>query len=676
MKKTVIFGLLLLFTIQTTGKTRVATPQGRAKADVYGFVPHTVGGVWTVESNFGSYGDANASSTGNPSFDYPGGFGFYYQWEGRLWLGAEVAGTKYVSHCDYGNYEFEPDDGSWAFIGTGVSQSDIVSTFNDWGATFNAYPLGLHITQKAYQWSVPEYGDFIAYEYYIVWDKSQSGVAGSESELNLYVTWCWDADVCEADPTDLHIDDMVSFDGYTAGEWTGFSYRPSPSDEWTITQDGATEGADGVPDQYQIYGDDANEVLISSNDTVLLPRNMSYIYDVDNTAEPGDDEGEGGRCPGYIFGRFIYGPPKDDDQYFTDADGNPARYPLVSTHQWWNWNNDPGTDVDKYNYMTAQHSMSLGYTYLATPFDIGASEFDYRFAQTVGPYTLLPYDTLKLVYVSGVGYGLNGGTDDYYGTGERLGARQVADYAMDAYYMGSVSSDPIHPSAPDEDIHWLVPVPPEVPELHYSASEGMVDLIWSKIAEVTPDPIAGKIDFVGYRVYRSAWRPGEWELLAEYDTTNIQREYTDENATLGIPYYYAVTAFDTDSLESGKSNYMKDEGGAELPLYVRSALGTALDSVQVVPNPYYGSASWEAQYENRITFMYLPQNCRIKIFSLSGDLIREIRHIGSSGDADWDLLTDNEISVSSGLYVYKIEQANPEGTEVINSTIGKLLIMR
>ncbi|MCK4421682.1 hypothetical protein KAW48_07775, partial [candidate division WOR-3 bacterium] len=455
---------------------------------------------WTVESNFGGYGDPNFSNTGNPSYDYPAGFGYAYLWEGRLWLGAEIQGTRYVSHCDYGNYEFEPDNNSWAFIGPDVSQMDIVSKFHDWGTRNAGKALGLHITQKAYQWSVPEYGDFIAYEYYIVWDKSQSDVAGSESELNLYVAWCWDDDNCEADPIDRHLDDMVSFDGYTYGEWKGFTVCPSPSDEWIITQDGAIEGPDGVPDQYQIYGDDANEVLISSNDTVLLPRNMSYLYDEDYTAEPGDDKGEYGKCPGYLFGRFIYGPPKGDDEYFIDADGNPARYPLVSTHQWWNWNNDPGTDVDKYNYMTAQHSMSLGYTFLATPFDIGASEFDYRYLQTVGPYTLLPYDTLKLVYVSGVGYGLNGGTDDYYGTGERLGARQVADYAMDAYYMGSDSSDPIHPSAPDEDRHWLVPVPPEVPELHYSASEGMVNLIWSKIAEVTPDPIAGKIDFAGYRV--------------------------------------------------------------------------------------------------------------------------------------------------------------------------------
>jgi hypothetical protein len=143
-----------------------------------------------------------------------------------------------------------------------------------------------------------------------------------------------------------------------------------------------------------------------------------------------------------------------------------------------------------------------------------------------------------------------------------------------------------------------------------------------------------------------------------------------------VPYYYAVTAFDDGGLESGKTNYMKDAQGAPLSLNVASPLGSALDSVQVVPNPYYGSASWEAQYEDKIKFMYLPQNSRVKIFTLSGDLIWEKEHIGVNGDEDWDLLCNSGIKVTSGLYVYKIEQSNSPGTEVVGIKIGKLLIMR
>ncbi|MCK4321604.1 hypothetical protein KAX08_03705, partial [candidate division WOR-3 bacterium] len=487
MCRRIIVVALFIFVFLASGRVKDLDARVDSKQDPIEFKPHTIGGVWTVESNRGQYGDPNFSTTGNPSFDYPGGFGYAYLWEGRLWVGVEIEEVAYVSHCDFGNYELEPDDDSWGYIGPGVSQWDIVSKYNDWGTSNTGRALGIHIEQRAYQWSVAEYADFIAYEYEIVWDKDKSEVVGSEDEINLYVSWCWDDDNCEADPVtpDRWLDDMVSFDGFTDGEWVGFSYRPSPTDEYTIYQDGATEGGDGVPDQYQIYGDDENEILIASDTAVYIPRNMSYLYDDDNPERPGDDKGEYGECPGYLFGRFIYGPPKGNDLYFTDDEGNEARIPIVTTHQWWNWNNDPGTDVNKLDYMTANHPMSLGYTFMPSPYDVGASEFDYRYLQTVGPYIVAPYDTLKLVYVSGVGYGLNGGTDEVYGTGDRMGARHAADYALDAYYMGSIASDPIHPSAPDEDIHWLIPVPPEVPELHYSASEGVVSLIWSNIAEVT-----------------------------------------------------------------------------------------------------------------------------------------------------------------------------------------------
>lgn len=64
-----------------------------------------VGRLWTVVSNFGNYGDPTSEL---PTFDWPGGTGVYYMWEGRLWIGAMVQGTPLVSHADYGAYEWDP----------------------------------------------------------------------------------------------------------------------------------------------------------------------------------------------------------------------------------------------------------------------------------------------------------------------------------------------------------------------------------------------------------------------------------------------------------------------------------------------------------------------------------------------------------------------------------------
>lgn len=698
MKRKVFLFLAVFCWISLSGKVHIQqnprTGQGTKDRPPYEFKPHTIGQVWTVESNFGGYGDPNAANTGNPSFDWPGGTHNYYLWEGRLWIGLEYKGVAYVSHADYGNYEWSPSEDyptGWGPIGPGNSMWDINSAFDDWDPNYNGNPIGIKVFQKALAWSVAPYNNFIVYEYKIVYDKNNSGLPSAPQKLEgVYISWAFDADVCNEDPTECHIDDYVCFDGWTNGEWKDLEHFPSPTDSLTVKADKVDSTPDGVPDQYTIYGDDSYERTLNG-DVIYVPRNMSYIYDGDNPKTPENDEGENGACAGYIFGRLIYAPPTPSDSVWTGPNGEQCRIPRVYSHQWWNWNNDPGTDENKLAYMTGTHSMSMGYRFLPHPLDVGAGTFDYRFLLTTGPFDIQDGDTIEIVYVAGIGEGLNGGEDTYWGRGYIPGARQIADYALAAYYMGATESDPEHPSPPSKDHHWIIPVPPAVPDLHYSASEGKVKLVWSDIAETTPDPVDGEYDFAGYRVYRSEWRVGDWKLLAEFDTSyapNYPHSYIDSTALKGIPYYYVVTAYDKgrpadtltgmpaiEPLESGKTNYKKDEKGAEIPIYISSAMGSFLDSVRVVPNPYYGSASWEPQYENKIQFMNLPGNCRIRIFTISGDLVKEILHFGPTGDEIWNLRSKNDIEVSSGIYIYKIEHYDENGN-FVDSKCGKIIILR
>jgi len=697
------------------------------------FKPHTIGKVWTVESNIGIFGDPNSNRTGNPSFDWPGGYGYYYLWEGTFWIGARVGDNVYVSQAGYGEYELSPSDDpadncGWLKIGPGKSQWDIVSVFTDYGSYFNnPHPLGIKVIQKAYQWSIDKFNQFIAYEFYVTYDRSK-GMSGLPTTLtDVLVSIKFDADVCSYDATDPHIDDMVCFDGYTWGEWKDLKNHPLPIDTLTVLADTTLDKPDGIPDNWQIYGDDPDEhpfsrpdtayisdiayglldkciqvLCISVNDTLYklpclaVPRNMSYIYDDDNPTTPEDDTGEDGGCPGYIFGRLIYAPPAKYDLYGVDKNGDSTRVPLVYTHSWWNWHNDPGTDENRYDYMAGTHSMNFGYRFMPIPYDVGAATFDYRFLQTYGPFHITSGETLKIVFAAGVGYGLNGGYDTEFGEGYVRGARQVADYAMTAYYMGSTNSDPSHPSAPDEDVHWLIPLPPATPELHYSVLGNQVKLVWSDVAEYTRDPIDDTLDFAGYRVYRAAWKASGWELLADFDSAyaaahgGYPHEYVDSTALPGIPYYYAVTAYDCGrpadtilgtpaipSLETGKTNYLK-KNGAPYPVIIVSNVNSTLDNVKVVPNPYYGSASWEPQYTeymNKIAFTNLPANCRITIYTISGDMVYETEFRSATGTFFWNLRSRADIEVASGLYLYKVEQYD-ENNELVDWKIGKFLVVR
>lgn len=103
----------------------------------------------------------------------------------------------------------------------------------------------------------------------------------------------------------------------------------------------------------------------------------------------------------------------------------------------------------------------------------------------------------------------------------------------------------------------------------------------------------------------------------------------------------------------------------------------SLDLIRIVPNPYYGSSSYEeGRTDNRIRITNLPNKCTIKIFTMNGTLVRTLKRDATgqediftgnatSGDAtkaakripflDWDLKNQNNISVASGLYIFHID---------------------
>ena len=96
-----------------------------------------------------------------------------------------------------------------------------------------------------------------------------------------------------------------------------------------------------------------------------------------------------------------------------------------------------------------------------------------------------------------------------------------------------------------------------------------------------------------------------------------------------------------------------------------------IDGVRVVPNPFVVHAAWE-QVENsrRLRFMFLPPECTISIFTVRGELVKNIRHTNGTGDEDWNLTNDSSVEVAFGLYVYVVETPNGE------KTVGKFAILK
>lgn len=90
----------------------------------------------------------------------------------------------------------------------------------------------------------------------------------------------------------------------------------------------------------------------------------------------------------------------------------------------------------------------------------------------------------------------------------------------------------------------------------------------------------------------------------------------------------------------------------------------SMDLVNVVPNPYRGRSVYERGGESRAArFINLPPRATIRIFTLSGNLIRTLETSGDT-NIDWDLNTSTGLPVASGMYLVHVEGRDSSGNSV------------
>jgi hypothetical protein len=81
----------------------------------------------------------------------------------------------------------------------------------------------------------------------------------------------------------------------------------------------------------------------------------------------------------------------------------------------------------------------------------------------------------------------------------------------------------------------------------------------------------------------------------------------------------------------------------------------AMETVNVVPNPYYGYSSYEInQLDNRVKITNLPEQATIKVFTVSGTIVRTLKKDDSMSSIDWDMKNDFGIPIASGLYIIHV----------------------
>jgi hypothetical protein len=101
-----------------------------------------------------------------------------------------------------------------------------------------------------------------------------------------------------------------------------------------------------------------------------------------------------------------------------------------------------------------------------------------------------------------------------------------------------------------------------------------------------------------------------------------------------------------------------------------ATLVDALDLINVVPNPYYAYSEYErSRIDSRVKIVNLPVKCTIKIYNVSGKLIRTFKKDSEITSQDWDLQNFTGVPIASGVYLIHVE-APGAGEKVVKFFCG------
>lgn len=353
---------------------------------------------------------------------------------------------------------------------------------------------------------------------------------------------------------------------------------------------------------------------------------------------------------------------------------------------------------------------------------------------------LMPGQTIDAAFAivcarkrEGDGFGLQADTDFH-----RSFLMQNASWAQTAYNGEDANANGVLDDGEDQDkngriTRYILPAPPDIPNVKIVPSDNTIDVYWTKNSEASVDPISNEQDFEGFRLYKtqvgfdvtdvqdiasSLKLVGEWDasgnqlffdtgfgdialsqpVTFEGDTTRYWYRYTFDKVQNGWQHALSVTAFD----RGDEVNNLESLESSPLPNLSRvfpgkpDNEGFVNGDPFVYPNPYYAGASWEGsssfEEDRKIMFANLPKHCKVRIYTVAGDLVDVFEHDEnytgsdirwydtysdttktqfSGGEHAWDLLSrDNQI-IARGIYVFSVEDL--DGGEIRK---GKFVVIK
>uniref|UniRef100_A0A832CVJ0 Fibronectin type III domain protein n=1 Tax=Ignavibacterium album TaxID=591197 RepID=A0A832CVJ0_9BACT len=653
-----------------------------------------VGNIGLTITNFGTYGHGFTLWPRQPSCEYPIGSGIEHLFDGGLWIGAFTSNdslgtgrqgpfvtTAAVDAASVsargGGFEFTNKPGdrvversalldSKVYSPLAVSHQDFVMEYSDTSTTLaggeiipDHNPIGVVIHHESYSWNLSFANNFVIMNY---WIKNVSG-----KYLDSVFVGLW-------------TDAVVRNTNITSPRTGGSFYD---------------KGGNGYSPQYKI------------------------AYEFDAT-------GDIGFTDSYVGIQFLGSSVPVDSVNFVSWQFRNTTDPNLFA---------PQNDVERYRKMEGYFGGNNRFPYQISPSILKTPSNRSVLITAGPLRNISPGDSVNVVFaiITAKKFGTDPAALD--NEEQKTNLYTSAEWALRAYFGEDRNRNGLLDAGEDLDgdgkiTRYILPTPPQNPKVKVVPESQKAAIYWDKRSEESVDPITGEKDFEGYRLYRTMSgfdltasqdlnvalvKMAEFDSLGNdaglntgfsfveltepitfpNDTTKYWYKFEVQNLLNGWQYVFSVTAFDKgdvtfnlESLESGKLvNAIKIIPGVQPTSDENIEIG-------VYPNPYYANAFWDGNSERlrKIYFYNLPSECEITIYTLAGDVIKRLYHdqtsngsdlrwfqtfskdgkqIMSGGEHAWDLITDNDQAIATGLYLFSVKDLNNG-----NIKTGKFLIVK
>ncbi|NNE71060.1 MAG: hypothetical protein HKN29_11955 [Rhodothermales bacterium] len=678
-----------------------------------------VGNIGLTVTNAGFFGRANVRNapTGAPSFEYPLDSGVEHLFESGLWIGAirsDGITTVRTGAVTVSNgyrpgstgYEFAQSTPifrrsslpeSDAFASAAVSHLDYIAAFEDTSAVLPGTSiqmpdpqgqLGAEVSMVSHAWNFPFTEYFVLVNFNIV---NVSDAAWDSVYVGLY-------------------HDLVVRNINTTTETGGAFFNK-----------GGLGYLDSLTTSYAFNAGGTEETLNTYGAIGFLgaewkdPRTGQRRFFHPSLADEYNADGYPSPSVNPRWWLFSGGadqftrPASDQDKY----DRMSTPYPNPQSFQ---------SEADYETELTAWRNRLRTDGQSATGNWIGLTPS--------GPYpTVLPGDTLTVSF-SFVG-ALK--PDEYQGQGGKSvdieDSRRILNGNLEWARRTYAGEDTNYNGRLDgnEDVNgngrldrYLIPEPPSSPrmrvefETQTDATTGQQDsrvvLYWDRSAEEFIDPVTGVRDFEGYRIYRT--NPGDdrggnildrASLVAQFDQEGNRTGFNNgfdevalaepisfsgdpvqywyrfevDNLLNGWQYLFTLTAFDTGDEEAGLPSFESSRVANATRVFPGTPTSDGSLKVGVYPNPYRVNAAWDGDSNRtrRLNFYNLPSRAEIRVYTLAGEIVKELVHESDSytgdirwydqfsaenrrlpgGEHSWDILSENSLNIAGGLYLYTVK---------------------